>query len=152
MAINKDFEDLLHHLNSAHAKYLVAGAYAVIFYTEPRYTKDLDIWIQPELENAKKVYEALRSFGAPLQDVSLQDFINPNMVYQIGIEPNRVDILMGIGRIDFEEAWKKRRIDYYGKEKIYLLPLDDLIRAKQEAGRPKDQLDLEVLLKVKKKK
>lgn len=148
MPINKDFEDLLHHLNTAQAKYLVAGAYAVIFHTEPRYTKDLDIWIQPTRENAEKVYKALKNFGAPLQNLSIEDLMNPKMVYQIGIEPNRIDILMGVGKFPFEEAWRNRVTDRYGKEKIGVLGLQDTIRAKKIAGRPKDKLDLKILLQA----
>lgn len=145
MNLNKDFEELLHHLNSARAKYLVVGAYAVISYTEPRYTKDIDIWIQPEMANAKKVYESLRRFGAPLRGLTLQDLLNPLMVYQIGVEPNRIDILMGIGRIDFDHAWKNRQVRLYGKEKVNILGLQDLIKAKKEAGRPHDLTDLKIL-------
>lgn len=152
MAVNKDFENLLHLLNSVDAKYLVSGAYAVIYYTEPRYTKDIDIWIDPTPQNAIKVYEALKKFGAPVKNLTIADLTNSGMVYQIGIEPNRIDILMGIGSLAFAEAWKKRRMSYYGKEKIFLLSLPHLIRAKKEAGRPRDKLDLDLLIKITKKK
>ncbi|MBI3541097.1 MAG: hypothetical protein HY073_03040 [Deltaproteobacteria bacterium] len=152
MSINKDFEDLLHHLNSARAEYMVVGAYAVIFHTEPRYTKDLDIWIRPERENAEKVYEALKRFGAPLKGLSLNDLMNPKMVYQIGIEPNRIDILMGVGKLPFDKAWEKRVTDHYGKERIWVLGFEETIQTKKIAGRTKDKMDLEVLLKVAKRK
>ncbi|MBI1908888.1 MAG: hypothetical protein HYS22_01805 [Deltaproteobacteria bacterium] len=151
MPLNKDFTELLHFLNAVHAKYLVVGAYAVIAYTEPRYTKDLDIWIEPERTNAEKVYQALKKFGAPLKNLSIEDLVNPHMVYQIGIEPNRIDILMGIGRIPFKTAWKKRKIGHYGKEKIYLLDRDHLLRAKKEAGRLQDKRDIELLRQIKQK-
>ncbi len=152
MTINKDFKDLLHHLNVARARYLVVGAYAVIYYTEPRYTKDLDLWIEPTPLNAKKVYRALKNFGAPLQDVTERDLINPLMVYQIGIEPNRIDILMGIGKLGFAQAWKNRKLSHYGKEPISILGMDHLISAKREAGRTKDKLDLESLRTVRRQK
>ena len=148
MAINKDFEDLLRFLNSVHAKYLVVGAYAVIFYTEPRYTKDIDIWIQPTSENARKVYAALKRFGAPVKGLKVEDLTDPKMVYQVGVEPNRIDILMGIGRLSFDPAWKNRKVSRYGREKIYLLNRQDLVQAKRGTGRLQDQVDLQLLSQV----
>jgi hypothetical protein len=145
MATNKDFEDLLHLLNSVHAKYLIVGAYAVIFYTEPRYTKDIDIWVQPTLKNAQKVHQALQRFGAPVKDLTIADLSNPALVYQIGIEPNRIDILMGMGKLPFDQAWRHRRVSHYGKEKMYLLDRKDLVRAKKGTGRLQDQLDVQLL-------
>ncbi len=71
--------------------YLVVGAYAVTFYAEPRYTKDIDVLVRPSPDNARRVWEALARFGAPLENVTLDDFTNPDLVYQIGIEPNRID-------------------------------------------------------------
>lgn len=152
MALNKDFEDLLRLLNSAHAKYMVVGAYAVIFYTEPRYTRDIDLWVQPTEDNAEKVYKALKEFGAPVNNLTMDDLTHSNMVYQIGIEPNRIDILMGIGSLTFEKAWQNRRETTYGDEKVFMIGLEDLIIAKQDAGREKDKADLRLLQSVKKKK
>jgi len=149
MDINKDFEDLLHALNSARVKYLVAGAYAVIFYTEPRYTKDMDLWVEPTEENARKVLLALKRFGAPVKKLRIKDLTNPRMVYQIGIEPNRIDILMGVGSLPFQRAWKDRVVSRYGKERICLLSRKNLVLAKKEAGRLQDQLDLQALAKGK---
>lgn len=142
MALNRDFENLLRCFNAAGVRYLVVGAYAVISYTEPRYTKDLDIWIQPERENAEKVRHALKSFGAPVKGLAVEDLLDPSMVYQIGVEPNRVDILMGVGAVDFDEAWKKRKMVSYGKEKVPILDIHHLIRTKRKAGRPQDKLDV----------
>lgn len=150
MHINEDFEELLLLLNREKVKYLIVGAYAVIFHTEPRYTKDIDIWIKPEHENAERVYRVLKKFGAPLGRLTLNDLVNPKMVYQIGVEPNRIDILMGIGSIDFDTAWKNRKTDRYGRAKIFILGRRHLIKAKSIAGRPGDLRDLEVLRKNRK--
>lgn len=152
MDLNKDFEELLQLLNSVHAKYLVVGAYAVIFYTEPRYTKDIDLWVEPTSENAEKIFNVLKKFGAPVKNLTIDDLTNSDMVYQIGVEPNRIDILMGIGKMTFEHAWGNRRTSSYGKEKINVIGFDDLVAAKKFAGRSKDKLDLETLLATKKKK
>ncbi len=148
MPLNKDFEDLLRLFNAARAKYLIVGAYAVIFYTEPRYTKDIDIWIQPTAENARKVYHALQQFGAPVKNLTLEDLTNPNMVYQMGVAPNRVDILMGIGKLSFDHAWKNRRVSRYGRQRVFFVGRRDLIHLKQAAGRLQDRLDLQVLSKA----
>lgn len=148
MSLNQDFVDLFACLNQEKAEYLIVDAYAVIFYTEPRYTKDIDLWIKSDPENAKKVYAALKNFGAPIDELKVQDLSNPQMIYQIGIEPNRIDILMDLTGLDFETAWKNKNKTEYGKEKIYLLSLEDLIRAKQALNRLQDQIDLEKLRKV----
>ena len=104
MEINPDFQDLLQSLNEENAEYLIVGAYAVMFYTEPRFTKDLGIWINPTLENAQKIWRALLNFGAPLNDISLRDFYNKEMIYQIGIAPNRIDIIMDVAGVSFVKA------------------------------------------------
>ncbi len=83
MLINQDFNDLFRVLNEEQVKYMVVGAYAVTFHSEPRFTKDLDIWVASDNENATRVWNALTEFGAPLHDVTLKDFTDPNLVYQI---------------------------------------------------------------------
>ena len=96
MEINSDFRDLLKMLNDYNVRYLIAGGYAVMFYSEPRFTKDIDIWVEPTPANAKLVWSALAEFGAPLEQVSLEDFVNKELIYQIGVAPNRIDIMMDI--------------------------------------------------------
>ncbi len=114
MEISSDYRELFSILNIHKVKYMVIGAYAVSYYTEPRFTKDLDIWIKPELKNADKLYNALKKFGAPLKDICPKDFIDENMVYQIGVAPIRVDIMMGLPGLKFDLAWKKRIRTKYG--------------------------------------
>lgn len=145
MSLNEDFEDLFHSLNSVRARYLVVGAYAVIFYTEPRYTKDIDIWVEPTDRNAQKVYQALKHFGAPLQNLRVEDLTNPRLFYQIGMAPNRIDILMSVGNLSFPSAWKKKVVSRYGKEKVYFLDRKDLVETKSSAGRLHDLIDLRLL-------
>ena len=94
--VSRDYEELFKALNAYKIKYLVVGAHAVIFYTEPRFTKDLDIWIPADLNRPEQVYKALREFGAPLRQISVQDFADKKMILQIGVAPIRVDILMNI--------------------------------------------------------
>jgi len=122
-----------------------------MFFTEPRYTKDLDIWVEPSKENARKVWKALADFGAPLDGVSLNDFVDPDNVFQIGIVPNRVDILMGIdGNISFNKAWNNRLETRLGDVKMVLMNIEELIQNKAAVNRLQDQIDLEKLRKVEK--
>ncbi len=150
--VSRDYEDLFKTLNGHKVKYLVVGAHAVIFYTEPRFTKDIDIWIPSELNHPKNVYKALKEFGAPLRQISIEDFLDKKMILQIGVAPIRVDILMNIEGVPIELAWKNRVKAYYGKTPISILGIEDLIRTKKKAGRPQDDLDLKKLISRRKKK
>lgn len=148
MPLNPDFENFIHCLNTADAKYLIVGAYAVMIYTFPRYTKDIDFLIETTSDNAEKVYEALKAFGAPLNDISVEDLKKPEMVLQIGVEPNRIDIITSIEGAHFEELWKNKTEKMYGTEKIYIPALEDLVQIKKVAGRPSDLKDIETLSKA----
>jgi predicted nucleotidyltransferase len=132
-------------LNDAGAEFLVVGAYAVIHYTEPRYTKDLDLWVRPSPDNAARVYQALAAFGAPLDTLSVDDLTNPTMVFQMGIEPVRVDILMGLPGLDFDESMAHALTSTFGGIPVHIMGLDQLIVAKRAAGRPQDLIDLDRL-------
>ena len=143
--MNSDFKELLKIFAETKVKYLIIGGYAVAKHAEPRYTKDLDIWIDNSSENAERVYRALKEFGAPLTDITVEDFTIPTLVFQIGIEPSRIDILMGLKELDFDECWKRRAISTIGEIEIHFISLDDLIFNKQLAGRPQDLRDAENL-------
>jgi hypothetical protein len=92
MKVNSDFKDLLHALNEAGVRYLIVGGYAVMVHTEPRFTKDLDIWVEPRTENADRLLAALAHFGAPVADITAAVFTEADVFYQIGIDPVRIDI------------------------------------------------------------
>ena len=145
MPANPDFKDLFSILNEERVEYLVVGAHAVIHYTEPRYTKDLDLWINPTPDNAERAMFALRRFGAPLANIVPADFQNPELVYQIGVAPNRIDVLMGIAGVDFPSAWAQRVTTTYDGIPIHVLSLAILRKAKLASGRPQDLLDLKRL-------
>lgn len=91
--MNSDFKDLLSIFNETGVRYLVIGGYAIAEHVEPRFTKDLDIWVDNSQENARLVIQALREFGAPLLDVTVDDFLVPTTVYQMGLPPSRIDLL-----------------------------------------------------------
>lgn len=152
MELNQDYRELLSILNEYKVKYLIIGAYAAIYYTDPRYTKDMDIWVKSEIKNIRGLYKALAKFGAPLEKIAEEDFMNKGIIYQMGIEPVRIDILTNLFGIDFEKAWKARAKTKYGNIKTNIIGLDNLIKSKKKAGRAQDKIDIEKLLLVKKRK
>jgi hypothetical protein len=141
MSVNSDFRDLFFELNAAEARYLVVGAYAVTFHGRPRYTKDLDILVDPTPENAARVYKALASYGAPLKDVTVKDLATPGIVYQMGVEPSRIDVITEIEAVVFGPAWERRVESVYGDCPIHMLSKADLITNKRAVGRPQDLVD-----------
>ncbi len=145
MATNPDFNDLLSALSAEGAEFLIVGAHAVMFYTTPRYTKDLDVWVRPEPDNAERVYRALRAFGAPLSDLTAADLATPGTIFQIGVAPNRIDVLTSIDAVLFEDAWQRRTASTYGGVPISLLSVEDLLTNKRAVGRKQDLLDVERL-------
>ena len=145
MFVNSDFSDLLQIFNAREVKYLVIGGYAVVQYAEPRFTKDLDILIGTDPVNAHAVYTALREFGAPLTGLTPKDFSEEGFFFQIGLSPVRVDVLMGIPGIHFDECWNRRlEVDFDGL-KVIFISKQDLIASKRAAGRPQDLLDIALL-------
>jgi hypothetical protein len=108
-------------LNDKQVKYLVVGGYAVIKYAEPRYTKDLGIWVMADPSNAQAIFSALRAFGAPLSNLTPDDFAHEGYLYQMGVPPVRVDILMSIPGLSFEEAWGRREmVDFDGVQLSFI--------------------------------
>ncbi|MEW5871561.1 MAG: DUF6036 family nucleotidyltransferase [Chloroflexota bacterium] len=145
MFVNSDFSDLLNLFNANNVKYLIIGGYAVIQYAEPRYTKDLDLWIGADKNNAAAVYKALKEFGAPLTGLAEADFAEEGYFYQMGRPPMRVDILMGILGLEFEKAWQHRvEVDFDGLV-VKFISREDLIEAKKASGRPQDLIDVDLL-------
>ena len=145
MSVNSDFSDLLSEFNAADVRYLVVGGYAVFFHGQPRYTKDLDVWVEPSAENAARVMKALRQFGAPLHDLSESDLSAPGITFQMGNAPNRIDVLTDVASLAFEQAWSNRVEGRYGQQRMWLLSRADLITNKKAVGRPQDLEDVRLL-------
>ena len=140
--MNPDFAEMLAALSAAGAEFLIIGAHAVAAHGYPRATGDLDIWIRSTPENAERVWKALVSFGAPLQLFALTDLSTPGMVLQIGLPPNRIDLLTSISGAEFETAWGRRLlVDVQGQTWPFL-GREDLLSNKRAAGRPKDLADV----------
>ncbi|HEY0797856.1 MAG TPA: nucleotidyl transferase AbiEii/AbiGii toxin family protein [Candidatus Baltobacteraceae bacterium] len=145
MNVNSDFTDLLSELNAASARYLIVGGVALAFHDQPRFTKDIDILIARSPENAKRVHHALARFGAPLDQISVEDLTSPELIVQIGVDPARVDVLTDIDGISFEEAWLHRIDAIYGDVPVSVISREDLIKNKLASGRTQDLADVERL-------
>ena len=140
-----DFREFLKLLNSEKVEYLVVGGYAVSQHGYPRPTGDLDIWIDSTAENAARVYDALRAFGAPLTDLAPSELTQPDLVYQIGVPPRRIDVLTSLTGLSFEEAWNTKVAGRIGEIDCFFIGRDALIRNKRTLGRARDLADLEML-------
>jgi len=149
MKINSDFRDLLRDLNAEGVRYLIVGGYAVMVHTEPRYTTDLDLWIEPLDSNAQKLLVALARFGVPTSEVDPSDFTEPEVFFQIGMEPIRIDIMTSVSGLDFVPAWERRVLVDFGGEAAPMLCREDLLTSKIAAGRIRDRRDAKKLAKDK---
>jgi len=148
MLTSPDFKELLNLFEKHEILYLIVGGYAVMKYSEPRFTKDLDVWIATDPENADAVYAALKEFGAPLANLTADNFTHKDYFYQMGRPPLRIDIMMSIPGIEFEEAWKNREVVELDDHAIPFISRSDLIRAKEASGRPQDKIDIDNLKKA----
>lgn len=145
MAINLDFRDLFAALNGAGARYLLVGGYALAVHAVPRFTKDLDVWIDATPENAPLVIRALHAFGAATESLTEADLARPGVVFQIGLAPNRIDIITDIDGVRFADAWSEQVLTMYGDQSISVIGRAHLIANKRAAGRRQDLLDAELL-------
>ena len=146
--MTEDWADVLVALLGARARFLVVGAHALAVHGVPRATQDLDVWIEPTDENAARVWAALVRFGAPLDDldVTREDLVRPETVIQIGLPPNRIDVLTGIsGVARFIDAWEDRVEKEVAGRTVPFLGRSTLILNKRAAGRLKDLADIEAL-------
>jgi hypothetical protein len=141
--MNQDFVDLLRAFIAADVRFLIVGAYALALHGRPRATGDLDVWIDATPENAARVMRALAAFGAPLTDISVEDFSREGVTYQIGVPPGRIDILTTLTAISFADAWPDRMRRPFGEIEVDFIGRDAFIRNKRATGRAKDLGDIE---------
>lgn len=146
MELNRDFSDLLSGFAANRVRFLLVGGYALAFYGRPRATGDIDLWVEPSSDNARRVFAALADFGAPLTGIHAEDFAKPGVVFQIGVAPNRIDVLTSVTGLGFSTAWKRRKRSRYGEIPISLLAPEDFVRNKRKLGRARDLADIEDLL------
>jgi len=142
----KDYEEFLGLLNKHDVKYCIVGAFALAFHAEPRYTKDIDIWIQASTENAAKLLLALNEFGFGSLNLNAEDFSHDGNIIQLGYEPVRIDIITSIKGLDFNDIWKNCVQGSYGRETVNFIDRENLIKSKKISNRPQDKADLARLL------
>ncbi|MEO6991569.1 MAG: nucleotidyltransferase [Candidatus Baltobacteraceae bacterium] len=140
-----DFKNLLSLFNAENVRYLVIGGFALAHFGHPRYTKDLDLWVDPEGDNPERVFRALARFGAALEGVSPNDFRDADTVFQIGVEPLRIDLLNDISGVTFGDAWEHRTSADYGGVPVTVIGHDDYVSNKLASGRASDLRDVETL-------
>ena len=145
MAVSSDFKDLLRLFNDFQVKYLVVGGYAVIKYTEPRYTKDLDVWVLIGSDNAERLISAIADFGMEAVGLQPADFMEPDTVIQLGYPPVRIDLLTSASGVDFEDCWARRVAISVGSVAAGFISYEDLIANKRASGRAQDAVDVDVL-------
>lgn len=140
--MNRDFDEMLAALSAAGADFLVVGAYAVAVHGRPRATGDLDLWVRPTVDNASRVWQALATFGAPLSQLTEADLARPDLIFQIGVPPARIDVLTGVSGVTFDEAWPRRAMVMVSGRSVPVIGREDLIRNKKASGRPRDLADV----------
>jgi hypothetical protein len=129
-------------LNSHGVEFVVVGAHAVAFHGHPRFTGDLDLLVRPAPENAERVMATLRAFGFPSPGLSAADFLRPDSVVQLGVAPNRIDLLTSITAVGFDEAWAGRAAGALGGLPVSFLGYDALLKNKLATGRSRDAEDV----------
>ncbi len=143
-----DFEDILTLFAEHEVRYLIVGGLAFIFHAKPRYTKDIDLWLDSHPANIARVNRALAEFGSP----SLIDPDRPDEILQLGVDPNRIDLLRDVVDLDFDEAWATRAEGRYGEAPANWIGLDNLIVIKSRIDHPRHQEDARVLRMVQDRK
>jgi hypothetical protein len=145
MEISQDFKEFIQLLNKNNVKYLVVGGYAVAMHGFPRYTGDIDFWVNPDKENAEKLVKTLYEFGFGSLDISINDFTKENSIVQLGFPPERIDIITSVDGLTFDDCWKEKKEVVSEEILIDYISLHHLIINKKASGRDKDLLDLKNL-------
>jgi Nucleotidyl transferase of unknown function (DUF2204) len=146
MQMFQDYKDLLSAFHAHGVKYLIVGGYAVSFHSQPRFTKDLDIFVRADADNARKIYRALAEFGAALGGIAQTDLADPSKFTRFGFEPQAIDIMPGIDGVIFDDAWDRRVegiIDAATGQIAFFISKQDLIASKLAGGRPRDLADVD---------
>jgi hypothetical protein len=145
METQPDFRELLALFNAHHVEYLIVGGYALAFHGAPRFTGDLDIFVNPEAANAQRILTALEAFGFASVGLTPSDFEHPDHVVQLGVPPVRIDLITSITGVSWPEAWAGRVAGRYGDMPVHYIGREQFVANKRATGRTKDVADLEVL-------
>lgn len=142
---SSDFEELLACFNARNVKAVIVGGHALAFHGRPRFTKDLDVFIEPGAENARRILEALQDFGFGNVGLTVADFSAPGRIVQLGVPPNRVDLMTSIDSVTFGDAWSGRVAGKFGSQSVNYLGRAELLRNKRAVGRLQDLADIDAI-------
>lgn len=140
-----DFEELFAYLTARNVRFVVVGGHALAFHGRPRFTKDVDVFVEPTPANATRLLLALHDFGFGSLGLTAEDFSTPGRIVQLGVAPNRVDLITAIDGVTFAEAWTGRVEGHFGAQPVSYLGRQELLRNKRAAGRPQDLADIDAL-------
>lgn len=143
--LNQDFKEFIKSLNDKNVRYLIVGGYAVAFHGHPRYTKDLDVWIEMTKVNAHNVVAALEQFGFASLQLTEEDFLEENQVIQLGYPPSRIDLLTSADGVNFADCFNSRVSVEIDGITVHFIDLENLVKNKRATGRPQDIADLQKL-------
>jgi hypothetical protein len=143
--LNQDFRECIQSLNDNGVRYLVVGGYAVALHGHPRYTRDLDVWIDMSPDNAANVVKALGQFGFGSLALKISDFLVPDQIIQLGYPPNRIDVLTTLPGVDFASCYPSRLEIEVAGVRVNFIDLENLKKNKRATGRHQDLADLENL-------
>ena len=146
MHLSSDWREFIALLNSTSVEYLLVGGHAVAYHGYPRFTGDIDFFVSANPGNAERLERVLGAFGFGNVGIRREDFLEPNMVIQLGRPPNRIDLLTSIDGVRFDEAWLDRAWADIDGLAVPIIGKSDLIRNKTASGRPQDLADLDALL------
>jgi len=152
MRIEKDFEDFVKQLNQEKVKYCIIVCMATNLHGRPRYTGDLDIFVEPTVENSVKMHKAIKEFGADVSDLEPDYFSKIGNYYQIGVTPVQIHISTKIDAVNFDEIWENKIETKYGKEQTYFIGLNELIKNLEATGRDQHKVDARILKEIRDKK
>jgi hypothetical protein len=146
MELDRDFSEFIESCIAHDVRFLVVGGYAVAAHGHPRFTKDMDVWVWIDQNNAERLIEALRDFGFGSLGLTAADFVVEDMVVQLGHPPKRIDLLTSVDGVEFEPCWERRVNIQVGGQSVPFISVGDLIENKKASGRPQDVADVAVLV------
>ena len=145
MEVQKDFREFLELLNEHEVTFIIVGGYALAFHGAPRFTGDIDVFVKPNQENAKRIIDALVDFGFSSLDITIDDFLDQNKVIQLGLPPVRIDLITSLSGVSWEEANDSKEQGFFGDVPVAYIGKKQFIINKRATGRKKDLADLESL-------
>jgi hypothetical protein len=145
MEIQEDFKEFFALLNEHKVEFIIVGGYALAFHGAPRYTGDIDVYLNPDHLNAERILKALEDFGFSSLDLSVEDFQKKDHIIQLGVPPIRIDIITSISGVTWEQAESSKISGEYGDVPVFYIGREQYLANKRATGRAKDIADIEAL-------